>query len=194
MAVIIKGSRTEKNLAAAYARESMAYNRYAYFASKAEKQGYQQISALFLETAANRLEHSGQFLEALHADLSPIPVVVVITATPIASTFNNLVAAEKSEKEDAGQVYQRYAEIATEEGFQAIAELFLTMGQIEQFHAERFAILAKQVETETVFKRARLVRWKCRNCGYVHEAMTAPKQCPACGHKQSFYEQNELLE
>jgi rubrerythrin len=194
MAVIIDGSRTEKNLAAAYARESMSYNRYTYFARQATKHGFDQIGHLFLEAAENELEHARLFLNQLPSAGSPIPVKVVITSVRVNSTVENLTAAAASATQDADVVYARYAEIAAEEGFQAIAALFRRIAGIAIVHARRFKVLAQQVETESVFKRKHLVRWKCRRCGFVQEGMAAPAECPGCAGQQSFYEQTEMLE
>jgi rubrerythrin len=194
MAVIIAGSRTEKNLAAAYARESMSYNRHSYFANQAKKRGYHQIGSLFLETADNHLEHARLFLTELHGTGTAVPVKVSITAVRVKSTVENLRASEKAAIEDANVVYARYAEIATQEGFQAIARLFKEIGVIGLTHGERFHILAQQVDTETVLTRDRLVRWKCRKCGFVHEANKAPPECPACSASRCFFQQTEMLE
>jgi rubrerythrin len=194
MAVIIAGSRTEKNLAASYARESMSYNRHSYFANQARKRGYDQIGALFLESAENHLEHARLFLTELHGNGAAIPVKVSITAVRVKSTVENLRAAERAAVEDANVVYARYAEIALQEGFQAIARLFKEIAAIGLTHAERLHTLATQVDTETVFARDRAVRWKCRRCGFVHEAGSAPRECPACAAPRCCYQQTEMLE
>lgn len=194
MTISLKGSRTEKNLAAAFAGECMARNRYTYFAKKARKQGYEQIAALFLETAENELEHSKIFLKLMNSDGTPVPIRTTVSAVSIESTLENLRAAAAGEKEEHTVVYPHSAEVAEQEGFDEIAKTFRSIAEVEAEHEKRFNILAQQVESESVFKRSRIVRWKCRNCGYVFDGNEAPKECPACGHPQGFYEIKEVLE
>ena len=190
----LKGSRTEKNLAIAFAGESMARNRYTFFASVAKKQGYEQIAAIFLETAENEREHAKRFLKTLKGTGAPIHVQCEIPGSFIGSTLENLRQAANGEKSEHSQEYPRMAEVAEQEGFPEIADLFRKIASVELEHEKRFNILAHQVETGTVFKRDREVEWKCRNCGYVFRGFEAPAECPACGHKQGFYEIKEVLE
>ena len=190
----LKGSRTEKNLAAAFAGECMARNRYTYFASKAKKQGYEQIAALFLETAENEREHAKMFLKLMKSDGSHIPIRTTVMAVSINSTLENLRAAASGEKEEHETLYPHFADVAKQEGFDEIAQTFLNISLVEAEHEKRFNILAQKVESGTVFKRNKVTRWKCRNCGYVHEGLEAPAECPACGHPQGFYEIKEVLE
>ncbi|OHT14488.1 Rubrerythrin [Tritrichomonas foetus] len=194
MTIPLKGSRTEKNLAAAFAAECMARNRYTYFASKAKKQGYEQIAALFLETAENEREHGKIFLKLMNSDGTPIPIRTTVAAVSIGSTLDNLRAAAAGEKEEYTVTYPHSADVAEQEGFDEIANTFRAIAQVEAEHEKRFTLLAQKVENGTVFKRSKIVRWKCRNCGYVFEGQEAPNECPACGHPQGFYEIKEVLE
>lgn len=190
----LKGKRTEKNLAAAFASKSTATNRYTYFASKAKKQGYEQISALFLETAGNEQKHAMQFMEFMNGDLSSIQIKTTILAVSINTTLENLRISAKDEMVLSTETYPKWARVAEEEGFTDIAKMFTVMAKVSEIHAERFQTLANLVQTRSVFRRQRDVRWKCRNCGYVQEGPEAPKECPACGHETSFYEIKEILE
>ena len=194
MSVPLKGSRTEKNLAMAFAGESMARNRYTFFASVAKKQGYEQIGAIFLETAENEREHAKRFLKLMKGDGSPVHVQFSVPAISIGKTLENLKAAADGELEEHSQLYPHMAAIAEQEGFDEIARVFRAIADVERHHEQRFRILARQVETGTVFKRDREVNWKCRNCGYVFRGTEAPKECPACGHEQGWYEIQEVLE
>lgn len=194
MSVPLKGSRTEKNLATAFAGESMARNRYTFFASKAKKEGYEQISAIFQETADNEKEHAKRFLKLMKGDGTPVHVQFSVPAVSIGTTLENLKASAEGELEEHSQAYPHMAAIAEQEGFDEIARIFRAIASVEREHEQRFRILAKQVETGTVFKRDREVSWKCRNCGYVSRGTEAPIECPACGHEQGFYEIQEVLE
>lgn len=194
MSVPLKGSRTEKNLATAFAGESMARNRYTFFASKAKKEGYEQISAIFQETADNEKEHAKRFLKLMKGDGSPVHVQFAVPAVSIGTTLENLKASADGELEEHSQAYPHMAAIAEQEGFDEIARIFRAIASVEREHEQRFRILAKQVEAGTVFKRDREVAWKCRNCGYVSRGTEAPVECPACGHEQAFYEIQEVLE
>jgi rubrerythrin len=190
----LKGSRTEKNLAVAFAGESMTRNRYTYFANVAKKQGYEQIGAIFLETAENEREHAKRFLKLMAGDGSPVHVQCTIPGISIRKTADNLRAAADGELEEHSQSYPHMAAIAEQEGFDEIAKVFRAIALVEKEHELRFRILLKQVEDGTVFKRDREVLWKCRNCGYVHRGTEAPVECPACGHEQAWYEIKEVLE
>ena len=190
----VKGSRTEKNLATAFAGESMARTRYTFFASKAKKDGYEQISEVFLESAENEREHAKRFLKLMNGDGSPVPVQLGIPSYGVGTTLENLKFAASGEHEEHTDIYPKFAKIADEEGFKEIAAVFRAISEVEKAHEHRYRILAHQVETGTVFKRSREVTWKCRNCGYVFKGREAPKECPACGHPQSFFEMQEVLE
>jgi rubrerythrin len=192
--VTLKGSRTEKNLAIAFAGECMARNRYTYFASTAKKQGYEQIAAIFIETAENEREHAKRFLKLMAGDGAPVHVQCAVPGIAIKKTADNLRAAAEGEYEEHSQSYPHMAAIAEQEGFDEIAKAFRAIACVEREHEQRFRILLRQVEEGTVFKRDREVAWKCRNCGYVHRGLEAPTECPACGHEQGWYEIKEVLE
>jgi rubrerythrin len=184
--VDIKGSQTEKNLLAAFAGESQARMRYTYFASKAKKEGYEQIAELFLETAENEKEHAKVFFK--HLEGGEVEITAAYPAGVIGTTAENLLAAAEGEKMEWGTLYPSFADTAEQEGFAAVAESFREIGEVESYHERRYRKLLENVENDRVFKRDEPVRWKCRNCGYVHEGTEAPDMCPACAHPQSFYE------
>lgn len=194
MSIPIKGSRTQKNLAAAFAGECIARNRYTYYASVAKKQGYEQISAIFMETAENEREHAKRFLKLMKGDGTPIHIQFEVPGFSIQKTLENLKSAADGELEEHSSMYPHMAAIAEQEGFDEIAQVFRNIASVERDHEKRFRILAKQVESGTVFKRQREVAWKCRNCGFVFRGVEAPQECPACGHPQGFYEIQEVLE
>ena len=191
--VMLAGSRTEKNLAAAFAKKSESRNIYTFYASVARKQGYEQISALFLETAENCLNQAQLLMEQMNDDHRKVDIMTTVTAFKIESTYDNLRAAVRNEKEMA-ELYPRWIEVAEKEGLKEIAALFAGLNKVSKDHETRFATLQDHVYKTTVFKRQRVCKWKCRNCGYVHEGPEAPRECPACGHPQSFYEIKEVLE
>jgi rubrerythrin len=190
----MKGSRTEKNLATAFAGECMARTRYTFFASAAKKEGFEQIAAIFIETADNEREHAKTFLKLMKPDGSQVNVQTGIPAVPIGTTAANLRYAADGELEEHSKAYPHMAAIAEQEGFADVATAFRAIATVEREHEGRFRILLKQVETGTVFKRSREVPWKCRNCGYVHRGLEAPGRCPACGHERGWYEMKEVLE
>ena len=169
----LKGTKTETNLLAAFAGESQARNKYTYFASVAKKEGYEQISAIFLETAENEKEHAKLHLKALGG---------------IGDTLANLRAAAGGEHEEWTEMYPRMAKEAREEGFSEIAKLFEGIAKIEQSHEERYKTLLANVETVAVFQKKQKTRWVCRNCGFSHEGTKAAEKCPVCGHPQAFFE------
>lgn len=182
----LKGSKTEKNLLTAFAGESQARNRYTYFASKARKEGYEQISAIFTETADNEKEHAERefkFLQGGEAEIS-----ASFPAGVVGDTKANLKAAAEGEHYEWTEMYPAFAKIAGEEGFDEIAAVFGSIAKAEQVHEKRYQILLKNLEEGKVFKREKVVKWRCRNCGYIHEGTEAPKECPACSHPQSYYE------
>ncbi len=182
----LKGSKTEKNLMAAFAGESQARNRYAYFAKQAKKEGYVQISAVFDETAGHEEVHAKQFFKRLKG--GEVEITAGFPAGVIGSTVENLRAAAAGEHHEWSSMYPEFATVAEEEGFDVIAAQFRAVAVVEKHHEARFLGLLKNIENGTVFKRLEPVRWVCRNCGYVHEGTDAPKACPACAHPQGYFE------
>ena len=187
----LNGSETEKNLLKAFVGESQARNRYNYFASEAKKQGYEQISAIFLETADNEKEHAKIFFQHLNEIGKPLEITATYPAGKISTTEENLLSAADGEKEEWGVLYPNFEKIAKKEGFNEVADSFKEIGEVEEQHEKRYRKLLENVKNKSVFKKNKIVKWKCRNCGYVHEAKDAPDICPACKHPQAFY---ELLE
>ena len=167
-----KGSKTEKNLWEAFAGESMARNKYTYFASKAKKDGFEQIAAFFLETADNEKEHAKIWFKLLGG---------------INGTMDNLKSAAAGENEEWTEMYARMAKEAEEEGFMDIARLFKGVGAIEKEHEERYLALLKNIEDGTVFKKNQKTVWICRNCGHIVDAVGAPEKCPVCDHPQAYF-------
>uniref|UniRef100_A0A7V0Z6H9 Rubrerythrin family protein n=1 Tax=candidate division WOR-3 bacterium TaxID=2052148 RepID=A0A7V0Z6H9_UNCW3 len=186
MAKSLKGTKTEKNLLIAFAGESQARNRYTYFASAAKKEGYELISAIFLETADNEKEHAKVFFKYLEG--GDLEITAAYPAGMIKDTLTNLQAAADGEKFEWSKLYADFARIADEEGFTEIANSFREIGKVEQFHESRYRKLIENVKNKTVFKKEKVVKWHCRNCGYIFEGTEAPKECPACKHPQSYYE------
>jgi rubrerythrin len=182
----LKGSQTEKNLLAAFAGESQARNRYTYFASKARKEGYEQIAAIFEETANQEKEHAKREFQFLQG--GDVEITASYPAGVIGGTLENLKAAAAGENYECTQMYPSFAETAEKEDFKEIAAFFRNVGVAENRHKERYLALAKNVNEGIVFKRPKKVRWVCRNCGYVHEGTEALKVCPLCLHPQSFAE------
>jgi len=182
----IKNSQTEKNLLKAFAGESQARNRYTYFASVARKEGLEQISAIFQETADNEKEHAKVFFKYLEGGL--VTIEASYPAGKIGTTAQNLLAAAEGEKMEWGTIYPEFEKIAKDEGFNEIADSFKQIAEVEEQHEKRYRKLLENVKNNTVFKKDKVVRWKCRNCGYVYEGKEAPEECPACKHPQSFYE------
>ncbi len=170
----LKGSKTEANLLAAFAGESQARNKYTYYASKAKKEGYVQIAALFEETAANEKEHAKIWFKLLHDG--------------IGTTTDNLKDAAAGENYEWTDMYATFAKEAKEEGFDHIAFLFAEVAKIEKEHEERYKKLLANIEEGKVFKRENKVAWKCANCGHIHEGTDAPGICPVCEHAQSYFE------
>ncbi len=170
----LKGSRTEANLAYAFAGESQARNKYTYFASQAKKEGYEQISAFFLETAENEKEHAKLWFKHLHNGIGP--------------TAENLKDAAAGENEEWTQMYKGFAEVAREEGFIDIAKQFEGVALIEKSHEERYLKLLKNLESGDVFKRDEKTTWFCRNCGHLHYGAEAPESCPVCAHPKAYFE------
>jgi rubrerythrin len=184
--VAIKGTKTELNLLKAFAGESQARNRYWYFASAAKKEGFEQISALFMETAENEKEHAKVFFKYLEG--GDTEITASYPAGRIATTRENLLASADGEHLEWGTLYPGFAAIAEEEGFPDVATSFREIADVEKEHEARYRKLLENVINETVFTKSIPIRWKCRNCGYVHEGTTAPLECPACKHPQAYYE------
>ena len=182
----LKGSETEKNLLKAFAGESQARNRYTFFASVARKAGYEQISAIFLETADNEKEHAKVFFKYLQG--RDVEITATYPAGKIRTTKENLLAAANGEKLEWSKIYKEFQEVARQEGFKEIADSFKQIAEVEEQHEKRYRKLLENIQHGKVFKRDKVVKWKCRNCGYVHKGKDAPKKCPACSHPQAYYE------
>jgi len=182
----LKGTKTEKNLLTAFAGESQARNRYTYFASQAKKEGYEQIHGIFLETADNEKEHAKRifkFLEGGEAQIS-----ASFPAGVIGETRENLKAAAAGENYEYTTMYPEFARTAEEEGFEEIASVLKSIAVAEKQHERRYLALLENLEKGRVFKREKVVRWKCRNCGYIHEDTQPPEECPACAHAKAYFE------
>ncbi len=186
MSKSLKGTKTEKNLLIAFAGESQARNRYTYFASAAKKEGYEQISAIFLETADNEKEHAKVFFKYLEG--GELEITAAYPAGMIKDTLTNLQSAADGEKFEWSKLYSDFARIADEEGFLEIASSFREIAKVEMFHEARYRSLIDNIKNKTVFKKKNVVKWHCRNCGYIYEGTEAPEQCPACKHPRSYYE------
>jgi len=182
----IKATQTEKNLLAAFAGESQARNRYTYFASVARKEGYEQIAAIFREAAANEKEHAEVFFSYLEG--GEVEITAGYPAGIVGDTLANLRAAAAGEKLEWSTLYPDFEEVAREEVFPEVASSFGEIAEVEEYHERRYNILAERVVDGEVFKRAEPIKWKCGNCGYVHEGTEAPEVCPACQHPQAYYE------
>jgi len=181
-----KGSKTEKNLLAAFAGESQARNRYTYFASEAKKAGYEQISAIFLETADNEKEHAKLFFKLLKGGEAEI--IAGYPAGVIGDTAVNLKAAAAGERLEWTTLYQNFSEVAGKEGFVEASQTFAQIAKVEKEHEARYLGLLKNLQEGKVFKKDASIRWHCRNCGYVHEGKEAPDKCPVCSHPRAFFE------
>ena len=171
----LKGSKTEQNLLAAFAGESQARNKYTYFASKAKKDGYEQIAAIFEETANNEKEHAKMWFKELNGGEIP-------------TTTENLKAAADGENYEWTDMYAEFAKVAEEEGFTAIANKFKAVAEIEKHHEERYMTLVDNIENNLVFEKGEEKVWICRNCGHIHIGKKAPNVCPICNHPQSYFE------
>jgi rubrerythrin len=182
----IRGTQTEKNLLTAFAGESQARNRYTYFAGKARKEGYVQISAVFSETADQEKEHAKRFFKFLEG--GDAEVTYSFPAGVIGTTVENLNAAADGEQHEHSTMYPGFAKVAREEGFEAVAKVFEFVSVAERFHEKRYRALADNIVAGRVFKRDQTKLWCCRNCGYLHEGLTAPDMCPACAHPQAHFE------
>ncbi len=182
----LKGTQTEKNLLAAFAGESQARNRYSYFASKAKKEGYEQISGIFIETAENEKEHAKVFFKYLES--GDAEITATYPTGIIGTTAENLLDAAEGEKMEWGSLYPNFADIAEKEELHDVARSFREIAKVESYHERRYRKLLENVKNKEVFKKDKKKLWKCRNCGYVIECDEAPQKCPACKHPQSYYE------
>jgi rubrerythrin len=184
--VDLKGSKTEQNLMKAFAGESQARNRYTYFASVAKNDGFVQISNIFLETAENEREHAKVYWKLLEG--GPVEITATYPAGPAGTTAQNLLAAAEGEKEEWTILYSGFADVAEQEGFKKAAAAFRKISEVEAYHEARYRKLLANVEGNTVFTKEAPIKWKCLNCGYVHEGASAPSICPACTHPQEYFE------
>ncbi|MBS7622544.1 rubrerythrin family protein [Candidatus Bathyarchaeota archaeon] len=182
----LKGSQTEKNLLAAFAGESQARMRYTFFASVAKKEGYEQISAIFDETADNEKEHAQLFFKRLEG--GDVEITARYPAGIIGTTAQNLKEAAAGERLEWGKLYPDFAEVAEREGFKDVADIFRRVASVEEHHERRYLKLLENVASGQVFRKPVVVKWKCRNCGHVLESREAPPKCPVCDHAQSYFE------
>lgn len=182
----LKGTQTEQNLLKSFAGESQARNRYTYFASAAKKEGFEQIAAIFLETAEQEKEHAKKFFKYLEGGM--VEITASFPAGTISSTLENLAAAANGEREEWTELYPHFAEVAEKEGFKEIAATFKAISKAEAGHEERYLQLFERVKSNTVFEREEDILWQCRNCGYIHKGKKAPEKCPACQHPQAYFE------
>jgi rubrerythrin len=181
-----KGSKTEKNVLAAFAGESQARTRYSFFSSIARKEGFEQISAIFQETSDNEKEHAKLFFQHLKGGTAQVDAAY--PAGIIGTTAQNLQAAAEGEKFEWGTLYPNFGQVAEEEGFKEVAYTFRMIAKVEAYHERRYLKLLENVTMGTVFKKDHPIKWKCRECGYVHEGKEAPSTCPVCIHPRSYFE------
>jgi rubrerythrin len=182
----LKGTKTEKNVLTAFAGESQARNRYSYFASQAKKEGYEQMAAIFLDTADNEKEHAKVLFKLLEGGL--VEITGAFPAGVIGDTAANLREAAAGENYEHTQMYPGFAAIADKEGFPEIATTMRNIATAEKGHENRYRALIKNLDEATVFKKNEKVTWRCRNCGYLHEGTEAPEECPACKHARAYFE------
>ena len=185
----IKGTRTEKNLLTAFAGESQARNRYTFFASAAKKEGYEQIAAVFEETASQEKEHAKRFFKFLEGGM--VEITATYPAGVSGTTAENLQAAAEGEYEEHAILYPEFTKIAAEEGFPKIAAAFLAIATVEAEHEARYRKLLERVESGKFFDRDEEILWQCRNCGYITKGKKAPELCPACLHPKAFFEEKK---
>jgi rubrerythrin len=182
----LKGTETEKNLLKAFAGESQARNRYTYFASKAKKEGFEQIAAVFTETANQEKEHAKRLFKFLEG--GEVEITASFPAGVIGATLENLKEAASGENHEYTEMYPEFAKIAEEEGFKDIAVVFRKIAVAEEAHEKRYLALMKNIEEGKVFVKDSEVKWQCGNCGYVHVGDKAPEKCPACDHPKAYFE------
>ena len=185
MAVSLKGTQTEKNILMAFAGESQARNRYTFYASAAKKEGYQAIAKIFEETANQEKEHASRLFKLLEG--GELEITASFPAGKVGTTLENLRAAAYGEHEENTDMYPKFAQIAAQEGFAAIAEILKNIGYAERYHEARFKALADAIEKGTLFKSDKIVMWRCTNCGNWHIGTEAPKVCAACLHEQGYF-------
>jgi rubrerythrin len=182
----MKGSKTEKNLLTAFAGEAQARNRYTYFSSQAKKEGYEQACAIFADTADNEKEHAKRFFKFLEGGTAEI--TAAFPAGVIGKTAENLEEAAGGENYEHTTMYPGFAKIADDEGFTEVADCFRAVSVAEKGHEKRYRALLESIKNNKVFKRERATKWRCRNCGYIHEGAAAPAKCPCCEHPRAFFE------
>ncbi|NLM23255.1 MAG: rubrerythrin family protein [Firmicutes bacterium] len=182
----LKGTQTEKNILTAFAGESQARNRYTYFASQAKKEGYEQIAAIFEETANQEKEHAKRLFKLLEG--GEVEIQAAFPAGKIGTTAENLAAAAGGENYEWTDMYPSFAKTAREEGFEEIAKIFEAIAVSEKQHERRYLALLNNIQNGTVFKKEAPVKWHCRNCGYIHEGIEAPEVCPSCAHPRAHFE------
>lgn len=182
----IKGTQTEKNLLTSFAGESQARTRYTFFASQAKEEGFEQIAAIFLETADQEKEHAKRMFKYLEGGM--VEITASYPAGVIGTTAQNLVAAAAGEHEEWAIDYPKFADVAEAEGFKEIAVMYRSIAKVEAMHEERYKALLARVENDEVFSREEAIDWQCRNCGFVVTGKKAPKTCPACLHPQAYFE------
>ncbi|MCH5329196.1 MAG: rubrerythrin family protein [Coprobacter sp.] len=185
----IKGTQTEQNLLKSFAGESQARSRYTFFASVAKKEGYEQISGVFLETAEQEKEHAKKFFKYLEGGM--VEITAAYPAGVIGTTVENLRAAADGENEEWVDLYPEFARVADEEGFPAIATTFRMVAKVEAEHEARYRKLLERVESGKFFEEDEEIEWQCRNCGYVHKGKKAPENCPACAHPKAYFERKK---
>ena len=187
----LKGTQTEKNLLTSFAGESQARMRYTYFASVAKKEGYEQIAAIFTETADQEKEHAKRFFKFLEGGM--VEITGTFPAGVIGTTAQNLAAAAEGEHEEWADMYPAFAEVAAQEGFAEISAVFKAIATVEAEHEKRYRELLALVEAGKVFERDEAIEWQCRNCGFVLTAKKAPVKCPACAHPQAYFEKKKSI-
>ncbi len=182
----IKGTQTEINLMKSFAGESQARMRYTYFSREADKEGYKQIAAIFMETAEQEKEHAKRMFKYLEGGM--LEITSTFPAGVIGNTAENLEAAAAGENEEWTELYPHFADVAEEQGFEDIAKMYRMIAKAEAIHEERYLKLLQRVKDETVFSRDEEIEWQCRNCGYVHVGKEAVEECPACLHSRAYFE------
>jgi rubrerythrin len=185
----LQGTETEKNLLKSFAGESQARSRYTFFASQAKKEGFEQIAAIFTETAEQEKEHAKRFFKFLEGGM--VEITASFPAGVIGTTAENLLAAANGENEEWSELYPHFADVADKEGFKEIATVFRMIAKVEVEHEKRYRRLLENVTSGKVFKKDESIKWKCTNCGYVHEGKEAPEKCPACAHPQAYFQMKE---
>ena len=182
----IQGTQTEQNLLKAFAGESQARNRYTLFARKAQEEGYEQIRAVFAETAEQELAHATRFFNFLQGGM--VSITAEYPAGRVGTTAENLLEAAEGERLEWSDLYNNFGQVAADEGFKDVATAFKMVAQVENFHEWRYRQLLSRIEEHEVFRREEPIKWQCRHCGYVHEGLNPPEKCPACLHPKAYFE------